>query len=222
MLNGFKSHAISIIRHRRTALQRAKLLKPPKIQYTFVKLFAMSKILKVAGILVVLTIMGAGIIWYYLPSMVAKAIVKEENSVLNVIPVPVKKSINKKMDEIPRALKALEAEGVYFTIDDVIKVIDEAKEEEIIKTIDILEHTPLQTTDQVIHIVLENMDFGKFENEKIIALARQKLKMSDVRKVMKMIRENGKPYVLTIPMGKETVKNILFEKKKKIETALNS
>jgi hypothetical protein len=39
---------------------------------------------------------------------------------------------------------------------------------------------------------------------------------------MKMIRENGKPYALTIPMGKETLKGLLQEKQKDIEKQLNS
>ena len=182
----------------------------------------MSKILKVIGVLILLIMIGSVIMWHYLPTMLAKAITKENQAVIHLIPAPVKESINQKVDGIPQKLKALEAEGVYITIDDLIKVIDEAKPSEIIKTLDILEHTQPQTTDQVIGIVLENMDFGKFENEKMIALAKKKLKMSDVKKAMKMIRENGKPYALTIPMGKETVKSILLEKKKKVEAQLNS
>lgn len=184
----------------------------------------MKKIIKISAVLVLLIMAGAGITWYYLPTMLAKAITHENNGLLpaiQVIPAPVKHSINQKVDEIPKALKELESEGVYITIDDIIKVIDEAPADDIVKIIEILERTQLQSTDQVISIVLENMDFGKFENEKIIALAKQKMKMSDVKKAMKMIRENGKPYALTIPMGKETVKSILLEKKKKVEAQLN-
>lgn len=185
----------------------------------------MSKIIKITVLLVLLFLAGGIITWHYLPTLLAKAITREDGGVMtaiNVIPSPVKQSINQKVDGIPQALKALEAEGVYITIDDIIKIIDEAPVSDITKTIEVLERTQLQSTDQVISIVLDNMDFGKFENEKMIALAKQKMKMSDVKKAMKMIRENGKPYALTIPMGKETVKSILIEKKKKVEAHLNS
>lgn len=185
----------------------------------------MSKLVKAVGIFTLLLLIGGIIAWHYLPAIIAKAITKEEGGLIpaiQVIPAPVKQSINHKMDEIPRKLKELEAEGVYITIDDIIKVIDDAQPAEIIRTIDALEQAQLETTDQVISIVLDNMDFGKFENEKMISIAKKKLKMSDIKKAMKMIRENGKPYALTIPMGKETVKSILLEKKKKIEAELNS
>ncbi len=185
----------------------------------------MSKTLKIAAVLVFLVAIGSAITWHYLPALLAKAIIHEEGGlipVVQVIPAPVKQSINNKVNAIPKKLKELEAEGVYITIEDIIKVIDEAKPDEIINTINALDKTKPETTDQVIDIVLENMDFGKYENEKMIALAKKKLKMSDVKKAMKMIRENGKPYALTIPMGKETVKSILLEKKKKVEAQLNS
>src|SRR5688572_22296171 len=178
----------------------------------------MTKILKITGALIFLIMIAIVITWHYPPTLLAKAIANENGGLIpsiQMIPPTMKHSINQKVDEIPQTLKALEAEGVYITIGDIIKIIDEAPASDIAKTLEVLEHTQLQTTDQVIGIVLENMDFGKFENEKMIALAKQKMKMSDVKKAMKMIRENGKPYALTIPMGKETVKSILLEKKKK-------
>ena len=181
----------------------------------------MTKIFKVSAVLILLILLGSAITWHYLPTILVKAIAKE-NSGFQVIPISVKKTINKKAEEIPMALKSLESEGIYITIDDIIKIIDESNVEEITKTIDILEHAQLQSTDQVIRIALDNMDFGKLENEKVIAIAKQKMKMSDVKRALKMIRENGKPYVLTIPLGKETIKGILLEKEKEIEKKLNS
>ena len=181
----------------------------------------MVRIIKFSAFAALLIIFAGTITWHYLPSLLAKAIAKE-NTGLKLIPVSVKKTINKKVDEIPQTLKTLEAEGVYITIDDIIKVIDESKVEEITRTIDILEHTQLESTDQVIRIAIENMNLGKLENERVIAIAKQKMKMSDILRGMKMIRDNGKPYALTIPMGKETLKGILIEKKKEIEQKLNS
>lgn len=184
----------------------------------------MSKTLKIIAILLILIVAGGVMAWHYLPVMLAKAIVNEDGGlipVIQVIPTPVKKSINHRIDVIPQKLKELEAQGVYITIDDIIKAIDEAKSDEIIRTIDALESAKPETTDQVIGIVLDNMDFGKLENEKIISIAKQNMKISDVKKAMKMIRENGRPYALTIPMGKETVKGLLLEKKKEIEAKLN-
>ncbi len=180
----------------------------------------MSKILKISGVIIVLLLIGGAVTWHYLPTMLAKAIVNESGG-LHVIPKEVKHSINEKADEVPKAIAALEAEGFHITIDEIIRIIDEAKVSEITQTIDKLENTKLTDTDQVIGIVLENMDLGKLEHEKVVAIAKQKLKMSDVKKAMKMIRENGKPYALTIPMGKETAKSILLEKQKEVETKLN-
>ncbi|HXH17589.1 MAG TPA: hypothetical protein VNJ07_00795 [Chitinophagales bacterium] len=181
----------------------------------------MSKIFKIAGVAFLFLLLGGIVTWHYLPTIMAKAIVNECEG-LHVIPKKIKHSINQRVDEVPKVLDSLKSEGVYITLDDLIKAIDEAKQEEIIKTIDVLEHAKLQNTDQVIRIVLENMDFGKLENEKLIATAKRKMKMSDVKRAMKMIRENGKPYLLTIPIGKETLKSILLEKKRKIEAELNS
>lgn len=180
----------------------------------------MGKILKIAGVAALIILAGAVATWYYLPSIMVKAITSEGG--IGVIPTSMKQTVNARMNEIPNALKTLEAEGVYITIDDIIKEIDEAETDEITRTIGVLENTELKSTEQVIRIVMNNMDFGKLENEKVVAIAKQKMKMSDVKKAMKMIRENGKPYVLTIPMGKETLKGLLLEKKKEIEEQINS
>lgn len=180
----------------------------------------MSKILKVSVISIVLLLIGAAVTWQYLPTIVVAAITKEGG--IQVISSKTKANINKKVNELPAALKSLEAEGIYISIDDIIREIDESEVDEITHTINILENTELKSTDQVIRIVLANMDFGKLENEKVVAIAKQKMKMSDVKKAMKIIRENGKPYALTIPMGKETLKGLLLEKKKEIEDKLNS
>lgn len=181
----------------------------------------MSRLFKTVGIAVILLLIGAVAVWHYLPTLVVKAITAE-NSAIQVIPAKTKANINQKINELPTALKSLEAEGITITIDDIIRAIDEAKVDEITHTIEVLENSELSSTDQVIRIVLGNMDFGKLENEKVVAIVKQKMKMSDVKKAMKMIRENGKPYALTIPMGKETIKGLLLEKKKEIEQKLNS
>ncbi|MDZ4844514.1 MAG: hypothetical protein SH857_03080 [Chitinophagales bacterium] len=181
----------------------------------------MSKILKAFGVAVVLLLIGAVAAWHYLPGLVVKEITKA-NGIIQIIPAKTKANINKKIDELPHTLKALEAEGIYISIDDIIREIDESEVDEITRTIGILENTELKSTDQVIRIVLNNMDFGKLENEKVVTIAKQKMKMTDVKKAMKMIRENGKPYALTIPMGKETLKGLLLEKKKEIEEKINS
>lgn len=181
----------------------------------------MSRVLTWFSIAVLALLLGATATWFYLPSMLVRAIANE-NSTIPVIPAKTKANINKKISELPTTLKSLESEGIYITIDDIIRVIDEAQVDEISQTIEVLENTELSSTDQVIRIVLTNMNFGKLENEKVVAVAKQKIKMSDVKKAMKMIRENGKPYALTIPMGKETIKGLLLEKKKEIEEKLNS
>lgn len=181
----------------------------------------MSKIFKWIGVVAVLLFIAAVAAWYYVPALVVRGITKQD-SIIQVIPAKTKANINNKMNELPATLKSLEQEGIYITIDDIIREIDKAEVDEIVHTIGILENTELKSTDQVIRIVLGNMDFGKLENEKVVAIAKQKMKMSDVKKAMKMIRENGKPYALTIPMGKETIKGLLLEKKKEIEEKLNS
>ena len=181
----------------------------------------MKKALKLSGIFLLFLIIGATAAWYFLPSLMVSAITKG-NEGIQLVPKNVKEGINKRMDKIPEALKSLEAEGIYITIEDVIKVIDESDDAEIAKTIDLLEHAELKTPEQVVNIVVENMELGKLEDEKVVALAKGKLKMSTVKKALKMIRENGKPYAVTIPMGKETLKGLLFEKKKEVEEKINS
>src|SRR5687767_1474241 len=109
----------------------------------------MGKALKILGVLVILLLVGGVVTWYYLPTIMVKAITSE-GSGLSVIPSSMKQTVNARMDEVPNVLKTLEAEGVYITIDDIIKEIDEAEVEEITRTIGVLENTELSSTEQVI------------------------------------------------------------------------
>ncbi len=158
--------------------------------------------------------------WYYLPTLLVKAV--SGDAVIKVIPAKVQETINKEMNEVPKILDELHKEGVDISFDDIIAAIDNAKVSEITATMDELERANLKNKEQFINIVLQNMDFGKLENEKMIAIANEKIKMSDIKKLMKMARENGKPYALTIPLAKETLKGLLLEKKKQVEEKLNS
>ncbi|MDZ4847593.1 MAG: hypothetical protein SH857_18820 [Chitinophagales bacterium] len=118
----------------------------------------MSKFLKILGVIIVLLVIGATATWYYLPAIIVKGITNE-HCVIQVIPAKTKANINKKVNELPAALKSLEAEGIYISIDDIIREIDESEVEEITHIIGILENKELKSTDQVISIVLANMDF---------------------------------------------------------------
>ena len=170
-------------------------------------------------ILLALILIGAGV-YFFAPKMVVKVIMNE-NSGLGIIPEGVKQEINEKVDDGPAVLDSLKKNGVHITIDDIIREIDNASVEEISMTLEKLQQVELRDKDHAVRIVLENMDLGVLENEKVVTAVKQRVKMSQIKKALKMARDNGKPYALTIPMAKETVKGLLLEKKKEVESALN-
>ena len=162
-----------------------------------------------------ISVLGA---YFFLPTYVAKAVVADKGMASKIIPVDVKQSINQAVDKIPAVI---EEEDLGITIEDIIEVMEKMTVKEITTTIDILDNTNLKDEQQVIDILRQNINWYQLDTERTRKVVRENLKMSDVSKTLKMIRENGKPYALTIPVAKETIKSVLIEKRKKVEQKLN-
>ena len=171
----------------------------------------------IAALLLLFIISGIGV-YFYLPTFIAKSVVSHEGPGSKLMPAEVKRSINRTVDRIPATL---EEQNLGITIEDIIEVLDKMTAREITTTIEILNQSDLKDEQHVLNIMRENIEWYQLDTEKTRKAALENLKMSDVNKTLKMIRENGKPYALTIPIAKETIKGVLIEKKNKIEQRIN-
>ena len=175
---------------------------------------------KLFGVIIFLLLLafGSGIAFYfYLPTLIVKSITTDEG--IQIFPTEVKEAINKSAERLPVALEELDLD---ITVEDIIEVLDKMPNKEIITTINTLNNTDLESEEQVISIARENINWYQIDTEKTRKAAKENLTLGLVRKALKMINENGKPFALTIPIAKETIKGILIEKREQVEKKINS
>ena len=157
------------------------------------------------------------VFYFYLPKLIVQSVTTEEG--IQVIPQDIKADINETAEQLPKVIESLD---LGFTIDDIIMVLDNASTTQIIMTIKELKEEDPQSEKAVLDIIARNIELYKLNNPKARNKFLEKVDMHHIARGMKAIEENGKPYRLTIPIAKETIKGILIEKQKQIEDQLNS
>ncbi|MCG8384351.1 MAG: hypothetical protein MJA30_02320 [Cytophagales bacterium] len=159
---------------------------------------------------------------YYLPKMVAKTIVSEEVAP-SILPAKVQESIQ----EVKAAVDAAEAEDipaqlteVGLTFDDIIHMVEVAEADQVFSTIEELQNTELHDLDQVFDIGLKHIKIEGYDLSVFREPFKEKATMKRVHKALRKIEENDLLVSVSVPVARETVKQILIEKRDKVEATL--
>ncbi len=157
--------------------------------------------------------------YYYkerLPQAVADAIVKDEYPA--IVPEKVVKKIKVASKEVNTRLETVitttETQGI--TIDQLIQAVDEVKEDEVRKTLDILYNTDLRSADQLFDIGIENIHIQAFDPAVLRESFVNNVKMKKVEKALKYIKDNELADALSPDVARETIKRMILTKQEEI------
>jgi hypothetical protein len=159
---------------------------------------------------------------HFLPSIIAESI-RSENSPPTFLPDEVKKTItvlketvNERVDELPEIMKSLDLE-----FDDLLYIIDNVDADEVMNTLEELNQTQLQTTNQTFDIALRNIHIEGYDLEIFRKLFNEKLTLKRINKTLNTIERNQIQTSISIPVARNTAKQILIDNKERIEAKLD-
>ena len=184
----------------------------------------MKKIVIILLVIALVTGIGAFLAYrYYVPKMVAQAIVSEEAVVPSILPVRVQESI----EEVKAAVDSVAVEDIPeqleelgLTFDDIIHMVEVAEADQVFRTIEELQNTELHDLDQVFDIGLKHMKIEGYDLSIFREAFKEKASMKRVHKALRKIEENDLLVSVSVPVARETVKQILIEKRDKVENTL--
>ncbi|GIV35176.1 MAG: hypothetical protein KatS3mg031_2711 [Chitinophagales bacterium] len=159
------------------------------------------------------------LLWHYLPVLLVKSLSGE--TAVQIVPDHVRTPVTQEIERMPGLLDELRQEGIELTLDDLIEAIDKASVAEITAVMSELEKKQITSRSQLVEILLKNMHLGKLHDKKILMEVLQKVEMQAIQKWVQLTRDYGKPYPLTVPLAKETLKGLLIARKKEVERQLN-
>ncbi len=123
--------------------------------------------------------------------------------------------VNKKIDKIPYYMDSLDLE-----FEDLLEIVDEVQPSEVFELIDELNSTELTSLDQVFDIGAKHVHIRNLDPEQFRQPFLNYMTMRRVRKALKIINENKLTTTLSVPMARETAKQILLDKRERIENKL--
>jgi len=186
-----------------------------------------SKAIRIAVVTLVIVCLGLAAFFYFqrkiVPNLIAKSLrTNSEESYL--IPGRLKPTIakarielNKQMDSIPKLLNSL-----HLTFDELIYITETLDANQVIQSINELSKTELRDTDQVFNILKKNITIEGYDLELFRNAFKEKVTLDKVERALKKINDNQLTTTVSIPVARETVKQVLFDNREKLERNLES
>jgi hypothetical protein len=181
----------------------------------------MKKLLKFTLFIALLGLLVYAGYRYYLPSMIAKTLTSEEPSAL----VPdsmqekvenLKVKINQEVEELPALLKE-----THLTVDDLTNMIDRADPAQFFRAIEELKNTPLTSTDQIFDICMKHIRIPGYDLEVFRGPFVRNSSVGNIREAIAKIDRDDFMTSVSVPVLKQTAKQVLAEYKEEITAELN-
>jgi len=158
-----------------------------------------------------------------LPGMIAKSLRSEEEESI-LIPEGLKptilktrKELNRQMDSIPSLMNSLN-----LTFDDLIYIAETLDANQVLQSINELNRTDLKNTNQAFDIVKKNIVIEGFDLETFRPAFNKKVNLKKIKNALRKINDNNLTTTVSIPIARETVKQVLYDNREKIERNLDS
>ncbi len=178
---------------------------------------------KVLTLLLVLATLGCFIFYrFYMPKMVATTIISDEPPP-SILPEKVKKTIVKARVELDKQMEdvPVKLEQLGLTFNDVIYIVEVADADQIEAAIEELQSTELKSVDEVFDIGLKHVKVDGYDLSIFREVFKEKATLDKIRKGLHKIRDNELMIDISIPVTCETVKQILIERRDKVEAHLS-
>jgi len=181
----------------------------------------MKKLLKFLLVVALLGLIVYAGYRYYLPSMIAKTLTSEEPSAL----VPdamqekvgkLKVKIDREVDELPALLKE-----TSLSVDDLEIIIDRANPDQFFSAIEELKNTTLTSTDQVFDICMKHISIDGYDLEVFRAPFVRNSSVGNIQDAIAKINRDDFLTSVSIPVLKETAKQVLASSKEEIMREMN-
>ncbi len=183
----------------------------------------MKKVLTVLLVLLVLATLGSLIFYrFYMPKMVATTITSDEPPP-SILPEKVKKTIIKARVELDKQMTdvPVKLEQLGLTFDDVIDIVEVVDTDQIEAAIEELQSTELKSVDQAFDIGLKHVNVDGYDLSIFREVFKEKATLDKIRKGLLKTRDNDLMTAIRITVARETVRQILIERRDKVEAHLS-
>jgi hypothetical protein len=181
----------------------------------------MKKLLKFLLIVALLGLIVYAGYRYYLPSMIAKTLTSEEPS--SLVPEAMqerveklKVKIDKEVEELPALLKE-----TRLSVDDLETIIDRADPVQFFMAIEELKNTQLTSTDQIFDICMKHIKISGYDLEVFRAPFVRNSSVGNIQKAVAKIDPSDLMTKVSVPVLKQTAKQVLVNYKDEVMAELN-
>ncbi|MBL3658189.1 hypothetical protein [Fulvivirga sediminis] len=173
--------------------------------------------------LLILAIIIAGAAYFYvyhiLPKEMAKALTSDQKTwvpgPLNKVATEKKEEINAAIDKLPQELHELD-----LTFDQLLKIVDEVDPDQVKNVIAELNEKKISNVEQAFDVIKTNISIKSVNIELFRDYFTHRIKSKQIQKGLQYLNQNDYLTTISVPVAKQTIKNILLEKQEKIEAEL--
>ena len=181
----------------------------------------MKKLLKLLIFVAVLGIAAYAGYRYFLPSMIATTLTSDEPSAL--VPEKMQQQvselrakIDREVEEVPALLKE-----TRLGVDDLEIIIDRADPEQFFNAIDELKTTTLTSTDQIFDICMKHIRIDGYDLEVFRDPFVRNTSVENIREAVAKIDRDDMLTTMSVPVLKETAKQVLASSREEILAEMN-
>jgi hypothetical protein len=181
----------------------------------------MKKLIKFVLILAVIGVIAYAGYRYYLPSMIAEALISDEPS--SLVPAEMQEKVERvklKIDEEIEKLPAFMKEN-KIEYEDIQVIVDRADPDQFIDAYREIATTRITSTDQVFDIGMKHIRISGYDLEIFRAAFVENTSVEDIQKAIVKYEDNEFLTNMSFPVIKETAKKLLDSKKTEIQAELN-
>ena len=181
----------------------------------------MKKLLKFALIILVLLLAAYGGYRFYLPSLIADALMSDQPSAL--VPPGMREKVSNLKTKVDREIRKVPVFLKEHKIgyEDLLNIIDRASPDDLRDAYHEIVTTRITSTNQVFDIGMKHIEIMGYDLEIFRSPFIQYVTVGDINKAIKKIEENELLTSMSIPVAKETVKKILESSRQEIQQELN-
>jgi len=177
----------------------------------------MKKLVKIVLVIVLLGLAANLGYRHYLPSMIATTLTSDEPP-SRLIPaamqdqvIKLRSKINREIEELPALLKE-----TRLGIEDLEIMIDRANPDDFFRAIQEIKNTTITSTDQVFDILMKHIKIEGYDLEVFRAPFVRNTSVDNIQESIVRIEQNEFVTSMSVPVLKQTVKQILASNKQKI------
>ncbi|MBT8073764.1 MAG: hypothetical protein HKP21_08655 [Xanthomonadales bacterium] len=181
----------------------------------------MKKLLKLLIFVVLLGVAAYAGYRYFLPSMIASTLTSAEPS--RLVPEKMQQQVKELRAKIDREVKEVPAllKETRLGIDDLEIIIDRANPEQFFNAIAELKTTTLTSTDQIFDICMKHIRIDGYDLEVFRGPFVRNTSVKNIREAVAKVNRDDMLTQVSVPVLKETAKQVLASSREKILAEMN-